>query len=385
MNTAAGVRTQGRFGPSIGQRMLDTGGRATGFDYLRIVLASGVIFWHAFTISYGQRYGDAFLSTPLRPLVALILPMFFALSGFLVAGSLERSRAISTFLGLRVIRIAPALGVEILLSALVLGPWLTSFTLTAYFADPSFAAYFRNMMGDMHYHLPGLFLGNPIGGIVNGQLWTVPWELNCYASLTVLAVLGVVRRRGLFLAVTLAGTVALFALSRLPGNGFMNQEHGVVGPALLFSFLAAVALYNFRDETPCNGCLAGASATALVALFLLPGGDYLVGFPAAYLTIYLGLQNPAKIALLKGADYSYGLYLYGYAIQQAVAHIGPWTHHWYVNFPMAMGIGALFAAFSWRVVEKPALGLRRFLPPLERAFARMRIFGGRTGAVPTPG
>jgi peptidoglycan/LPS O-acetylase OafA/YrhL len=57
--------------------------------------------------------------------------MFFALSGFLVAGSPERSKTLLTFLGLRAIRIYPALGVEVVLSALLIGTAVTTLPLPA--------------------------------------------------------------------------------------------------------------------------------------------------------------------------------------------------------------------------------------------------------------
>ena len=68
-----------------------------------------MIFVHSFTCSYGTgRDLDVFVPAA-RPFIHMILPMFFALSGFLVAGSLERSRTLVQFFGLRALRIVPAL------------------------------------------------------------------------------------------------------------------------------------------------------------------------------------------------------------------------------------------------------------------------------------
>jgi peptidoglycan/LPS O-acetylase OafA/YrhL len=132
--------------------------------------------------------------------VTLILPMFFALSGFLVAGSLERCRTLVGFLSMRALRILPALAMEIVLSALVLGPLVTDLPTAAYFGDPEFARYFLNIIGDIHYHLPGVFVTNPLAS-VNQQLWTIPFELECYVALAVLASLGLHRQRQTFVAV----------------------------------------------------------------------------------------------------------------------------------------------------------------------------------------
>src|SRR3979409_2478824 len=96
-------------------------GNTSGFDYLRMFLAVSVLFFHSFAVSYG-RLGEAFLyERPLRGLIVLVIPMFFALSGFLVAGSYYRTRDLKKFVMLRVLRIAPALIVEVILCALILG------------------------------------------------------------------------------------------------------------------------------------------------------------------------------------------------------------------------------------------------------------------------
>ena len=157
---------------SLDDRLKATRGRPSGFDYMRVVLALGVICWHSRLTSYGEG-PDArhiwLVDIALFPLAIFILPMFFSLSGFLVAGSLERSRTLLTFLGLRVFRIVPALAVEVLLSALILGPLLTTMPLQSYFSDREFQSYFLNIFGDIHYSLPGVFQSNPFA-LVNGQL-----------------------------------------------------------------------------------------------------------------------------------------------------------------------------------------------------------------------
>jgi peptidoglycan/LPS O-acetylase OafA/YrhL len=349
---------------TLEQRIAETGGRSTGFDYMRIALAVAVVLWHSFTTAYGNGFAYSFLTTPFRPLVAVLVPMFFALSGWLVAGSLFRN-SIPAFLGLRVIRIVPALAVETLLSALILGPILTTAALGHYFASPIFFKYLANVIGWIHYQLPGLFLTNPVANRVNGQLWTVPWELWCYASLTVAGLLRLIRSRTLFLAAVIVGTVGLFGFEVVM-HGRMDQENGVAPPALLMAFLSAVALYLYRDRLPWSGVLCAVSAAVLVVLLFVPGGDYLIGFPAAYATIYLGLLNPEKVSLLRGADYSYGLYIYHYVIQQALVFILPNERHWYVVFPAVFVLGSGFAAFSWHLVEKPALTLKRYFPLIEQ-------------------
>lgn len=67
--------------------------------------------------------------------------MFFALSGFLVAASFERTKTLGMFYGLRAIRIYPALAFDTIVSALILGPLFTGLPLSSYFSDPLFLRY----------------------------------------------------------------------------------------------------------------------------------------------------------------------------------------------------------------------------------------------------
>src|ERR1700761_9702307 len=94
-------------------------GRPSGFDYMRIVLSISVLASHTIVTSYGIEAEKALWASPVGILLRFIVPMFFILSGFLVAGSLDRSKTLIMFMGLRVIRIIPALFTEVLISAII--------------------------------------------------------------------------------------------------------------------------------------------------------------------------------------------------------------------------------------------------------------------------
>lgn len=294
----------------------------------------------------------------MKPFIMMILPMFFALSGFLVAGSLLRTKTLVMFLGLRGIRIFPALGMECLLSALILGPIFTTYSLTQYYSDPLFARYFFNIIGHVQFVLPGVFLDNPAPGAVNAQLWTVPFELACYVALAVLAVVGLVKRRVLVVVAMIGVQVTHLAGGLILHQGDLSALGGghIGGVNLVVSFLAGVAVYLYRDVLLWDFKTFAVCLVASLLLYETPATTLLAVFPTAYLTVYLGLLNPRKIALMRGADYSYGLYLYGLVVEQALAAVG--VRQWAAMTVLTLVLGGLFAAFSWHVVEKPALRLR---------------------------
>ena len=345
---------------SLAARMAAAGDRPSGFDAMRIALALAITCCHGVVTSYGPDADWIFWHTAAKPFYRLMLPMFFALSGFLVAGSLGRCRSLVGFLGLRLIRIYPALAVETLLSALVIGPLLSTFAPADYLRDPLFARYLWNAVGDVHFALPGVFAGNPLAGIVNGQLWTVPYELGCYVALAALVVVGIARRR--VLAPVATGLVlVVFVAAKLAKHGGVMPtfDAALPGPLLLASFLGGVSLHLYRAEVPHDGRLfAGALALALALLGAVPYGEYLAPLPVAYVTVYIGLLDPARLRALKGADLSYGVFLYSFPIQQAVCGEFAWARHWAVNVAVCVPLSLGVALLSWTLVERPALRLR---------------------------
>ena len=357
-------------------RLQRTGGCAIGFDYLRLSLALSICVLHCMIICDGFQAVNAIFLSPARPLVRFILPAFFALSGFLVAGSLERSQTLGMFLGLRALRIYPALGVEVVLSAFGLGPFASSAPVESYFRNPLFFGYLRNILGDPHYYLPGVFTANPLPRIVNGQLWTIPFEMGCYIALAGLTLLGLRRWRVLGPASVVAVTLAYLAVTLTRHGGTLVPVPGAINGALLIAaFLGGVSLYLYRDVVPYSAPLCGAAALITVlCLGICPGGDFFAPLPAAYVTVCIGLLNPSR-RLLRGADYSYGIFLYSFAIQQACYHFLPFarvpTGNLLVGLPTVLG----FAALSWHCIERPAQRLRAILKRLEMAYLDWRARG----------
>jgi hypothetical protein len=351
--------------------MINTGGRPSGFDYLRLLLALFVVWGHTAEISYGQN-NTILWDMPFRLIMRPVLPMFFALSGFLVAGSLERNPSQTVFLGLRILRIYPALMVEVLIAALIIGPLLTSVPLADYFTDAKFFHYLVNVTGHISYLLPGVFEHNPVRNTVNVQLWTVRFELACYILLSLLMLCKLLQRR--YLALVLNAALILYIVASKAythAPDLAGTPECVTGSILVAHFLAGLTFYLYRRELPWSpvwGMIATIIGVAL--LTVVPYGEYIASLPVAYMTVWLGLGNPHKLAVLKGADYSYGIFLYGALIQQCIAAIFPWSHEWWINFLLSFPIIVIIAAASWHIVEKPALAWRTYLPVIDVALKK---------------
>ena len=122
--------------------------RILELDALRALAAINLVLFH-YTLVYQNRFG---YTSPLGfvwPFGAYGVEMFFILSGFLVAGSGQRL-SLGDFIANRSLRIVPALAVDIVLCALILGPIFTVLPLGEYFTHQTFFDYFWNIVGAIH-------------------------------------------------------------------------------------------------------------------------------------------------------------------------------------------------------------------------------------------
>ena len=325
-----------------------------GFDYIRIGLSICVLTSHSFDLADPLAAKIWTQSSPFAAFKLAILPMFFAVSGFLVTGSLVRARTIAGFATLRVVRLFPAWAMEVFLSALLLGPLVTTVGLADYFSHPLFHAYFLNLLGDPQYLLPGVFEGHPRPE-VNGQLWTLPYELWCYGALAMLGLAGLLRRRRMAIWILVSFTLAvwLLGLATPPPRG-----PWLYSSSLVSAFAAGVVLFLYRDRLPWDGRWGGASLALTALLYLNSHTRALAMIPIAYWVVWLGLFNPRATWIAGRHDFSYGVYLLSYPIQQLL-----WTwprfRPWYMNMTFGLVLTLLAAAFSHHFVEQPAMRRRR--------------------------
>lgn len=327
---------------------MHSAGPTSGFDYLRIILAVAVLVWHSIWYSGSIELNNEIVASRFAFVGTGILPLFFALSGFLVSGSLQRTR-LHQFITLRIIRLIPALAVEVTLSALILGIIFTSLPISKYLNSNEFHIYFLNIIGIIHFTLPGVFESNPGGPFINAQLWTVPVEMKCYLSLIILSIFKLAKRRLTLMALIVLMCLALTAWP----IAYINKTKELL---LVLCFLAAVVLYLYRDVIPYSNVLGAVAAILTPVLLIAPGDEYLAPFPVAYTVIWLGLMRPPSIPF---GDLSYGVYLFHLPVEQTIVNLFPGVRCWWlltlVSLPIVLGV----AWFSWNLVERPILSRKK--------------------------
>jgi len=336
-------------------------GRDNNFNLIRFLAALAVIVSHATLLSTGNGKIE-----PLRQATGYALGdhavnVFFVLSGFLVAKSLLTRRDLIAYATARMTRVLPGLFVAALVTAFIIGPIATTMSLTEYFSSVRVWAYAPLVSAlapdPLNITLPGVFTTTPFPDIVNGPLWTIRYEVMAYVALLLLALVGVFATKIRFIAFFIVATFALLTWQ------VVDPFH--TGPTALdhlarlgFSFLLGTAAYRLADHLRLSFLVVVLLAiiTWLLADTPFYRGVLYVFTAAAVLWFAQTPAGPIRKFNLLG-DYSYGLYIYGWPVAQALITQNPDlspTMLLLLGAPVSLGLAVL----SWHLVEKPLLARR---------------------------
>jgi peptidoglycan/LPS O-acetylase OafA/YrhL len=333
--------------------------RTNNFDAMRFWAALAVLWSHAFPLSEGNEEHEPLfaLSRGQTTFGGVAVTCFFVISGYLVTQSFERSNSPWLFLKARVLRIMPALLVLLFLLAFVLGPLTSTLPLREYLGSHLpyryvawQGSFFRFVDG-----LPGVFSANPTSQ-VNGSLWTLRHEVECYALVFLLGVAGLWNRY-VTLALYVMGVIGLALLDQNVSHGELALPIRPAHFDLATKFLAGAVVYQWRLALKANVawvCFIGCLACVLLGN-LSSAQRTLVPYCLMYLAIGTPLRWPK---LIESGDLSYGMYIYAWPVKQLVV-MQTATPHWFTTASVATPLVLGLAWLSWHGVEKTALALKR--------------------------
>ncbi len=371
----------GRLFESPASRIDDTALRgANNFHLIRLGAALLVLFAHSFHLlarAAEEPVGRWFIWLDAS---LLGVSTFFFISGFLIARSWDVRRDLVGFLSARAVRIAPALWVVVLVTVMVLGPLVTTLPVLEYFGATDTRRYLLyNVVLLTYYRLPGVFESNPLPGI-NGALWTIPLEVVLYVVLGatgwLVATLVASRaasarphptkrtltRTAVAVALVAVAVVLAWKIIRTGPQYYLLAGYFVLG----------AGAWRFRSRLRLASLVAALLVALTIGVARTWAGPLLAPLTIGYGVLVVALHPRFRIreTWLHRHDYSYGTYLYGFPVQQALIAAGvnePWLL-FACSTPLTLGCAAL----SWHLVEHPmlqrknAIGawLRRRLPVL---------------------
>ncbi|MFT3988435.1 acyltransferase family protein [Aestuariivirga sp.] len=328
---------------SDGTSATDQKRRANSYDLLRFCAAAAVIVSHHFAISgfaeppvpvYGEDFGK------------LAVEVFFTLSGFLICLSLQRTRDPIRFFLARILRVYPNLLAALLSTSLVTMVFFANY---GHWKDHlKYVA--RNLLmfiRDVDYVIPGVFQQSRYPD-VNRPLWSLPAEIHMYILLFCL--FWIFRQRH-WLA---AAMIALLALASLPyamGSNFHYRAFDLYQHSRLACFFfsgALLALFWQRLAPHAPALLALGLLACAAVKYLMPVDSALNGLTLALIVIPLG--SLAIFAFFaKGGDASYGMYIYGWPVQQFCILLIP---GFWPSLLTALAIATAIGYFTWHLFEK---------------------------------
>jgi hypothetical protein len=258
----------------------------------------------------------------------------------------------------------------ILLTVFGLGLFFTTQSASSYLTDPETYEYLANgfimISGISDDYLPGVFENNPVPNAINDSLWTLPIQLKLDLLLVVLwAVFKVIPRFHLTvfkltvsLTALLSGVVVLLAhfhiLEFINTLGYTNHI------ILYFMFFTGATFYIFRDRIVLSRTVFAVFAFALVLASFSPRTFFpIYAVTLAYIMFYLAYIPSGFIRKYNSlGDYSYGMYIYGFPVQQSIIALIPGISILSMQIAATL-VTFTFAILSWHLIEKRAMKLKR--------------------------
>lgn len=328
--------------------------RKNNFDLFRLIAALLVIYGHASgLVLIPNVVPSDFVGYLLRfdYSGSLAVKFFFMLSGLLVTASFISNPNMMEFIVKRAARIFPGLFVCLCISVFIVGPWFTKLSLQEYFTNSQTWSYLINntLLYELEWRLPGVFDDSKYG--LNGSLWTLPLEVVCYLFLAAIYGLGIWRIKWLANIILLGVVVISFFAPQWLTPLFANNQESRLLPGC-FALGALFATNQNFIVINRQGALALSLLAALLwSTPLKPLLFYLAFF---YCCLFLGSCQIVVEKLKMRVDASYGVYIYGFLVQQCVGHLFPQQgvlFNQVVSGVIAIGLGIA----SWRWVEQPAM------------------------------
>jgi peptidoglycan/LPS O-acetylase OafA/YrhL len=325
---------------------------------LRLVAALLVIYGHSYAVTKLPGQMDL-IQRALHFTYAggVGVDAFFVISGFLVTASYLNRRNWPEFMKARCLRIFPGLAVCLLAMTFLMGPIVSTLPALQYLTTGDlYTGLLRNLsLMDLHFRLPGVFESLPAEG-VNGSLWTLPAEFCLYVLVSMFGVSGLLfSRRWYGLCVLLC---CLAAIGLCLEVHFFSDRVRYLRLFLLFAAGSAIRVYDGR--IPLSAWIVAALTAITLASMLWytqRASHYLFTLWLIY-TVFWVAYVPNLHFFNRMGDYSYGLYIYAFPIEQTLRQYIPAIR------PLELFCCASFltlgcAMLSWHFVEHPALDLKK--------------------------
>ena len=340
--------------------------RENNFAVLRLVAALMVIAGHM----------SHLLATSVptlfdRPIHSLGVYVFFLIGGYLISKSWLSDPHPLRYAVKRFMRIWPPLAMFVLCATFLVGPLLSWLPAGEYYAHPRTWDYLANLRLDIRYALPGVFDQNPYPHAVNGSLWTLPVEVLMYVLVPILLTICRAQTHTSYPRWVLLGMCTAICALVCYQNTYHPQARVVIYGTDWISALQIIPFYLIGMVCSLFDIRRYLSVQVSLVLILVLSCIKL-SYVKMQIVLFLALPyivfsialapNPFFFKMGKKAEISYGLYLWGFFIQQIVVKVAQQkgiSLSYMQAFVISCALTTLVAYLSCYFVEKPVQRLTK--------------------------
>lgn len=328
------------------------------FDFLRLVGAVGVVYIHSYHLLNLKK------TVPLTGILSggikfdvLFLGIFFTLSGYLIAQSVERSSSLKNYLWKRFLRVQPLLTTVCLVTLFVIGPVFSSLSVAEYFQNSNTWVYLKTIFPvfGIRFTLPGVFDQNIGENGVNGSLWTLIIEERVYLFMGLLFLVSSNRRLMFTIFVVSLNIVFLFSYFNVANTQLKVFNHYETQYYILF-FNSALLFFLNVPFQKVNSFLV--ILFAMVAFIFVGNNIFSTLYFMPFLLLLIGSRKTIFSKVMQKGDITYGIYILSFPTQQILIQLSKNTIQPLALFCLTMLVCVPLAYLSWHFIEKRFLTLK---------------------------
>lgn len=334
--------------------------RQNNFDLIRLLGALQVAILHA---AYHLDVDIDGIKFFLKYIPGV--PIFFTISGFLIASSFQQSKSLVHYFVNRALRIFPALWACFIFTSLL----LISFGVVTFrnVFSLQFLTWVTTQLSFFQFYTPDMLkswgTGNP-----NGSLWTIPVEMQFYMFLPLCGLL--------FAKIDIKFKLAIFIVISIVCNHFLNGREDTTALKLagvslfpfLYNFLIGSIIYYQWNELKhwFEGKILWWFLVFVVycVVFRAMPEYYpnLLGYGANFILSCFIISAAFSVPnlsdkLLKKTDVSYGVYIYHMPIINSLIALKLMNDYFYMA--LALIFTVLLSFISWFLIEKRAIANKK--------------------------
>ena len=322
--------------------------KSENLHLMRFIASVMVIFGHSYALSGCELKSD-FVDRHTNGIISIggiVVTLFFLCSGYLISKSVMRTDKFLSYIKARIIRLLPPLAF-VVFAAIIVGAVITRLSPLEYFTSLKTYKYLLNAVMIPVHELPGVFENNAYDATVNGALWTLPVEFACYIACYIFYKSNLLDKKRFWYT-------APFVLAAVV---FEKYVPGILGDMVrpCVFFYIGMFYYVYREHIVLNIKLLPLAAVLLTVGFIWPEfvkPAMIIFWPYVLFTIWFALPQCPKFLGNMG-NISYGVYLWGFFVQQLLVFMWGGSMPRLLNFVLGSAISIYMGTLTFYITEKP--------------------------------